>query len=168
PLAFSNNLAGGDKAYLILYQFGTDPAGFAYSFDVDLIATSSTISHAEPNNTSAAAQAVTAPGAVIDASFTSETDQDWYSVQVATGDVGKAITVVTGGWGGADTAIQIFAPDGTTSISGDLPTDVDSLDRVTSAATTTAGTHYVKITPSQKHGPIMPNDSAYTVVIGVE
>ncbi|MGE0870375.1 MAG: hypothetical protein AB7P03_17550 [Kofleriaceae bacterium] len=166
PIDFSNNVTAGAKIYVIFHA-GGDPAGFDYSFDVDLLAASTTIAHVEPNNTKGTAQVVTAPGAVVDASFTSDTDEDWYAVQVAAADVGKPITAVTGGYGGANTAIQIFAPDGTTSISGDGPTDVRLLDRVTSAATTTAGAHYVKVTQSHR-AMTMPDDSEYTVVIALD
>lgn len=161
---FSNTVAAGEKVYIILWD-GTDPAGYSYTFDVDLIAAPATITHAEPNETSAAAQAVEAPGGVVGGSFTSETDEDWYRVVIAAGDVGKKITAVTGGISQADPVIEIFGPDGTTSLGG--PEDGAYFDRLTSEATTQAGAHYVKITSSD-YGPTVPSDSDYSVVIGLE
>jgi hypothetical protein len=164
PLNFSNNIAAGQKVFVILWD-GLDAAGYDYSFDVNLIAATATITHAEPNDAPAAAQTVVAPGGVLDASFTGDTDEDWYAIQVAAGDVGKAITVVTGGSGGADPVIEIFAPDGTTSLGG--PEDAAFFDRLTSGPTTVAGKHLVRITSSD-FAPTVPDDSAYTVVIALE
>lgn len=165
PVDFSNNVAAGEKIYLILWA-GIDAAGFEYTFDVDLLAAPTTITHAEPNDTDQQAQAIGAGLAgVLDASFTSATDEDWYAIDVAEADVGKAITVVTGGASSADPVVEIFAPDATTSLGG--PEDAAFFDRLTSAPTTTAGTHFVRITSSD-FGPTIPDDSAHTIVIALE
>ncbi len=161
---FSNTLKAGEKVYVILWD-GTDAAGFSYEFDLNVLVATTPIDHAEPNESSAAAQAVVVPGGVVGGSFTSETDEDWYRVVIAAGDVGKKITVVTGGISQADPVIEIFGPNGTTSLGG--PEDNAYFDRLTSDATTQAGAHYVKITSSD-YGPTVPSDSDYSVVIGLE
>lgn len=164
PIQYSNTIAPGETVYVILWD-GLDAAGYDYAFEFQLISASASIDHAEPNDTSNQAQLVALPGGVLAGSFASETDEDWYKVEVAAGDVGKKITVVTGGKSQADPVIQIFAPDGTTSLGG--PKDTAYFDRLTSAATTQAGTHYVKISSSD-FGPTVPNDSDYSVVIALE
>ena len=149
---------------MILWD-GTDAAGYSYSFNVGLIQAATTIDHQEPNDTSGTAQTVALPGGVLGATFAGADDADWYKVQIAAGDVGKKITVATGGDSQADPVIQIFASDGTTSVAG--PKDSSFFDRLTSPAITQAGTYLVKITSSD-YGPTVPNDSAHTVVIALE
>lgn len=161
---FSNTIKAGEKVYIILWD-GTDPAGYSYEFLLDVLTAPTTITHAEPNETKDDAQAVAAPGGVVGGSFASDTDEDWYAIEIAAGDVGKKIAVVTGGISQADPVIQIFAPDGTTSLGG--PADSAYFDRLTSSATTQAGTHYVKISSSD-YAPAVPSDSDYSVVIGLK
>lgn len=164
PLDYSNTIPPGETLYVILWD-GLDAAGYQYSFDVELITASSSIDHAEPNDTRETAQLVATPGGVLGGSFASESDEDWYKIEVAAGDVGKRIKVVTGGRSLADPVIQIFGPDGTTSLGG--PEDDAYFDRLISAPTTQAGTHYVRITSSD-YGPTVPNNSNYSVVIALE
>jgi hypothetical protein len=162
PANFSNNLDA--TVYVILWD-GLDAAGYDYSFDVGLITAAATINHAEPNDAPNAAQAVVAPGGVLEASFTGKADEDWYSVVVAAGDVGKVITASTGGVSQADPVIEIFAPNGTTSLAG--PEDAAFFDRLSTEPITAAGTYFVKISSSD-FGPTIPDDSAYTLVIALE
>lgn len=161
---FSNVIDAGQKVYIILWD-GFDAAGYSYSFELQRLEAPSTIAHAEPNETSGAAQLVAVPGGVVSATFSSATDVDWYKIDVGAADVGKAITVVSGGKSQADPVIEIFAPDGTTSLGG--PEDGAYFDRLTSDATTQAGTHFVKIT-SSGYGPTVPGDSAHSLVIALE
>jgi hypothetical protein len=164
PIPLSNVVPPGESVYLILWD-GFDEEGFAYSFDVDLFEAPDTITHAEPNDSPQEAQEVPVPGGVLDATFLSATDEDWYAVSVGPDDVGKVITVVTGGYSLADPAIEIFAPDGTTPIS-DFE-DGAFFDHAFSDPTAEQGLHFVRVTSSD-FGPTIPAQSDHLVVITLE
>jgi hypothetical protein len=164
PIPLANVVPPGESVYLILWD-GIDDEGFSYSFDVDLVEAPNTITHAEPNDTPGQAQEVAVPGGVLDATFSSAADEDWYAVNVGSEDIGKVITVVTGGYSLADPAIQIFAPDGETAMSDLI--DGAFFDHAFSDPTTEQGLHFVRITSSD-FGPTVPAQSDHFVVITLE
>jgi hypothetical protein len=161
PAEFSNNIPGGGKIYLILWE-GFDAAGYDYTFNVGQIAAATTITHTEPNNTRQTAQVVTGGSGVLGGTFVDAADEDFYSINLVAADVGKTLTVSSGGFGGADPVIEIFR--GNTSIAG--PEDAAFFDRL-SVDIAQAGQHFIRITSSD-FGPTNPADSDYTLVIGLE
>ena len=109
----------------------------------------------EPNDTCAQAQAVTLPfTSAMPLSIATATDQDWFKVTVAAGDVGKSLHVVTSpGATNCDTYVEILHGTSCTTLNqygvGD---DYYLHEDVLSMALNEAGTYYVKVTWSPDGG----------------
>jgi len=88
-----------------------------------------------------------------------EYDADWYSIDVASGDIGNAIYVETS-WGNADTLVEVFDGcfDGTPGTSlGGPSEDSGAFEYHYSGPITAAGIHYVMVSSSPDAGPISYN-----------
>ncbi len=153
-----------DPYYLVVWD-NTGAANFDYTVKADETAVNS-FAESEPNDTYQTAQ--TAPAFPIlfkNASLSSIDDQDWLKVDVAAGDVGKSIHVVTiPGDAYTDTVVEVFASDGTTSLGG--PSNDSSYhEDWLSAPTTAAGAYYVKISASSYFSSSAKN---YQAIITLE
>jgi len=104
---------------------------------------------AEPNDTSAKAQAAASlPFVLTNASLSSASDEDWIAVTATGADVGKALHVISmPGDPQTDTLVEVFQSDGTTSLGGPSD-DAGFHENWLSSALPSAGTYYVKISAS--------------------
>lgn len=139
---------GDAMLYLVVWE-NSGEAGYDYTLDALLTAATQVIEGDTVNDTSGDAQAVAAlPGVVTDAALTAVTDEDWFEITIAAGDVGKALHIVTmDDIGGTDTVVEVFGTDGTTTVGGPSD-DLDVHEDWTTPALAAPGTYYVKISAS--------------------
>ncbi len=142
-------LASSSSAKLnVVVWDNSGTAGYAATLRADATAATGA-DEAEPNNTTAQAQAASSlPFVLQNASLSSGSDEDWIAVTAAAGDVGKSIRVITmPGDPQTDTLVEVFAGDGTTSLGGPSD-DANYHENWLSTPISTAGKYYVKITAS--------------------
>lgn len=134
-----------------LYVIAVDSTGAVGDFSITAKSTAAqNASEAASHGSSGAAQALTnLPVIVTNAALSSETDEDWYSVTAAAGDVGKKLRVITAaGDAQTDTVIEMFGSDGTTAIG--KPADDSYHESFLSPAIAAPGVYYVKVTYSSQ------------------
>lgn len=115
---------------------------------------------AEPNNLCGSAQTLS-PNEVVWGNLSSVADEDWYAVEVAAGDVGKAIRVLTSR--PADTVVDVLKTDCTSSLGGPSA-DTDFEEVFLSSATVAAGTHYVAVSASS----VASSGGDYALTVSLE
>lgn len=131
-----------------LYAVVLDTAGKTGDFAiVARSTTAATASEAGTNETFDAAQAIAnLPTIVTNATLSSATDVDWYSVTVSAANASKKLRVITaGGDANTDTVVEVFKDDGTTVVV--KKTDDNYHENVLSGALT-EGTYLVKVSAS--------------------
>lgn len=134
-----------------IYVIALDTAGKVGDFKITASSvTAPTVDEAGSNENVGEAQALAnLPTIVKNASLTSGTDVDWYSIPVAGNNVGKKLRVITaGGDANTDTVIELFKADGTTAI-GEA-TDDNYHETFVSPALTEAANVLVKISYSKQ------------------
>jgi hypothetical protein len=145
-----------------------------YDLDVMVIETSAQGgAEKEPNDSETLATsngAVTAPWVTQSATLTDGSDEDWYAVDIAPADVGKSIHVQTSGLDPlTDTVVNILELQGNMLIpigpKGNPSDDNGYLDELTSLATASAGTYFVKVSASSYFDPA---HKAYDVIIRLQ
>lgn len=136
-----------DPFYVILWD-NTGYSGYNFTIQHNETAATATTDTEPGNDTKAGAVKVTGlPGVAAGATLKSAADQDWFELDNV--PAGKKIHVITyASDPNTDTAVDVFASDGTTSLGGpsDNNSQVDLSEDFTSTATTTAGTYYVAVT----------------------
>jgi hypothetical protein len=154
---------GDAKFYAVVWE-NAGEAGYDYTLSPLFTAATKVAEGDAPNETSATAVAVAAlPGVVDGAALSAVTDEDWFEVTVAAGDVGKALHVVTmDDVGGTDTVVEVFRANGATSVGGPSD-DLGIHEDWTTPALTNAGTYYVKISASVEY--FDPMYTAYDAII---
>lgn len=150
---------------------------YAYSgYDLDVTVAETNAqggAELEPNDSKNLAMtngAVAPPWVTEAATLMDGSDEDWYAITVAAADVGKSIRVQTSGLDPlTDTVVDIFEVQGNTLIpigpKGNPSDDNGFLDELTSGATASAGTYFVKVSASSYFDPA---HSAYDVIIRLE
>ncbi|MBA3540472.1 MAG: hypothetical protein H0T79_12755, partial [Deltaproteobacteria bacterium] len=133
--------------YYAIYFDRRGSSGYVY----DLTETSMSLiktPEAEPNDTAGAAQALALPLLLDDADLSSQTDQDWVTVQVAASDIGKRIHVITtSNDPRTDTFVDVLGP--TMTSLGGPSSDANFHEDFLSTPITAAGTHYIALSASQ-------------------
>lgn len=153
------------KVYAIYFDNG---GGSGYNFSVKANAAQLTpAAEVEPNNAIANAGVATAmPYLMTGATLSAVSDVDWIRVNIAAGDVGKKVRVLTGGQDPyTDTVVQLFQSNGTTAV-GQPSSDSGFHENYTSPAITAAGSYYVKVTASQDY--FMDDHNAYIAAVWLE
>jgi hypothetical protein len=128
-------------------------------YDLDVTAHETTAQGSgekEPNdskNLAISNGAVTPPWVTLSAGLEDASDEDWFAVTVDAAHVGKSIHVQTTGLDQfTDTVVDIFEQQGNTLIplgpNGKPSDDSGLLDELTSLATASAGTYFVKVSAS--------------------
>src|SRR5262249_53898592 len=118
----------------------------------------------EPDDDMQSAYAGTPPTVIVTASLASETDEDWYSIEVSSDDIGKSVHVTTFGDDAlTDTVVDVLDADGYT-LGG------PSIDRYThedfvSEPVYSEGTYYVRVYASPTFDPA---HKVYSVAIRLE
>jgi hypothetical protein len=176
PVPVSNIVEPGDTLYVIVWNVGGGPA-VEYPLVNNALVAAESIANTDDgetrNDTFEDAQAVAVlPGGVTGGSFDSAEDEDWFAVTLPADDVPTLLTAVTGGRGGADPVLQIFALDAESETGLAPLTEAEDnafFDRVTTdEPIEAAGTYYVKVSPSDFGGGPDPADSDYTLVLALE
>jgi hypothetical protein len=155
--------------YAIVVDFA-GAAGVDYELRADraIFGTATAEEGAGDNNSRANAEVITVP-LKIDASLSSDTDEDWYKVVIDAADSGKSLAVATISGGASDTVIDVLADDGTTSIL-EFGREVDrSFDEVTMTAPLAAGTYYVRILNTHEFVSqgFLPKPGPYLLAVGL-
>jgi hypothetical protein len=127
----------------------------------------------EPNdskNLAASNGAVAPPWVTMAAKLKDDTDEDWYAVTVDAAHVGLSIRAQTGGPDPlTDTVVDIFEQQGNMLIPlgpmGSPSVDSGYLDELTSVATPSVGTYFVKVSASPYFDPA---HTVYDVIIRLE
>lgn len=127
----------------------------------------------EPNdskNLALSNGALTPPWVTRAATLKDASDEDWYAVNVDAAHVGKAIRAQTSGLDPrTDTVVDIFELSGNMLIPlgpmGSPSEDSGYLDELTSVATPTVGTYFVKVSASPYFDPA---HTGYDVIIRLE
>lgn len=141
-----------DPIYLIALDGSPTYAGYTGKINLsETLAASS--EEKEPNdskNLALANGAVAPPAVTLSAALSDASDEDWYAVSVAQGDVGKSIRVQTTGLDAfTDTVVDIYEVQGNALVSigpdGSPSDDSAYLDELTSTALGAVGTYYVKV-----------------------
>jgi len=116
---------------------------------------------AASNDTSNAAQTLTLPAQVTNASLSSDADVDWYKFTAAAGDAGKRIHVKTSpGDQRCDPLIELFTGTNAGTAFGDPSSDADYHEDHVSEGTISAGaTYWIKVTWSPESTWMSANDS---------
>ena len=133
------------KLYLVYFDIN---GGVGYNYS--LAGTSTTLTaqaEAEPNNTPALAKPTVPPSLITASTLTAESDEDWYTFNVAAADVGKDIRVLTTGSDPfTDTVIEIFSGAQCATSLGASPDDTFHEDLTVTIEA--QGRHCVKISAS--------------------
>ena len=127
----------------------------------------------EPNdskNLALSNGALTPPWVTQSATLKDASDEDWYAVNVDAAHVGKAIRAQTTGLDPrTDTVVDIFELQGNVLVPlgpmGSPSADSGYLDELTSVATPTVGTYFVKVSASPYFDPA---HTRYDVIIRLE
>ena len=94
--------------FFVVYWDNAGGDGYTYA----LTANSATLTgqdETEPNNSAATAKAATFGSLITTSTLINGADEDWYSIPVAAGDIGKKVRVVTGGADPfTDTIVEVF------------------------------------------------------------
>lgn len=161
--ASTNQVVKTGMLYAIPYDLSGD-AGYNYQLTTHGAALTA-IAEGEPGNNTAVGAVTVTSGALIDnATLTDDTDEDWFKITVA---AGKSIHVVTApGDAGCDTLVDVYGPNSPTT-QYDESSDANYHEDLTTAATTTAGTYYIKISASQQ-GFFDPSQNHYLGAIILE
>ena len=105
----SSLLETGSQRFFMVYFDQTGSSGYSYTLDANQIALV-TQAEVEPNNLPAAAKTATFASLVTTSTLADATDEDWYKITVAAGDIGKSVRVVTGGANPfTDTVVEVFS-----------------------------------------------------------
>jgi hypothetical protein len=153
-----------DPHYMVFWD---NSGASGYDFTMTLTATAAAGgAETEPNDTFATAQVLASlPAAVTGATLKDDTDQDWFKITVAAGDVGKKVRVRTlAGDPEADTVVAVYQSNGTTLL-GKVSSDVGYHESHLSDPITAAGTLYVKVFASDY---FVAAKKAYDMLIRVE
>ncbi|MDI1446108.1 hypothetical protein [Polyangium sp. 6x1] len=136
-------------------EVGAEPIYFVYwdntgtsGYSIDVTVKEIVPAEIEPNNACAEAQQVASLPATLDAfKMADKDDQDWLVVDIAEGDVGKVLHVVTSpGEAQTDTVIEVVGSDCTTSLG--VSEDSNYHEDFTSDPITAPGKYFIKVTNS--------------------
>jgi hypothetical protein len=171
-LAFSDRdffEATAASTFYLVYWDRTGTEDYAYTLRASQVLPATTLDEAAPepdNDTQATALPAGGPLPVrLSGALEAAGDQDWFAVTIEAADAGRTLTVGTyGGDYFTDTVIEVFGPDGTTSLGRSL--DAVYLDSVDVPSAAGGGTHYIKLSYSS-YG-FDPSQTRYRAIVKLE
>lgn len=156
--------ATGDSYWLVVWE-ASGATGFSYTLSADPLAR---VAEEEPNDAFGEARQIAVPGSGAPAQLSSLGDADWWKVTATAADVGKRFHVKTQpGDATTDTVLEVFMPDGTTSLGGESD-DFGLHEDHFSTAIPMVGDYYVKVTFSSFVSTFDATESHYELLVTAE